>query len=65
MQNTSPGLKEYFGRTFRYEFLQELILEEFFVNIKKSENHNLHDFQDEFFSGSSDFDVEMFRNEKL
>ena len=34
VQKTSIVSEEFNGRTFRYEFLQELILEELFVNIK-------------------------------
>ena len=34
MQKTSIISEEFDGRTFRYEFLQELILEELFVHIK-------------------------------
>ena len=34
VQNTSIFPEEVNGRIFRYEFLQELILEELFVNIK-------------------------------
>ena len=34
VQKTSNVSEEFNGRTFRYEFLQELILEELFVNIK-------------------------------
>ena len=34
VQKTSIFFEEFNGRTFRYEFLQELILEELFVSIK-------------------------------
>ena len=34
VQKTSIVSEEFNGRTFRYEFFQELILEELFVNIK-------------------------------
>ena len=58
VQKTSIFSEEFNGRTFRYEFLQERILEELFVKIKNMQkNHDFHDFQDEFLGGSSYFEV--------
>ena len=57
MQKTSTASEEFDGRTFRYEFLQELILEELFVSIENMKNHDFYDFQDEFLGGSSYFEV--------
>ncbi len=51
--------EELHGRTFRYEFLQDLILEELLVCMKIWKNHDFHDFQDEFLGGSSYFEVDM------
>ena len=60
MQKTSILSEEFNGRTFRYEFLQELILEELFVSIKNmKKKHDFYDFQDEFLGGSSYFEVNI------
>ena len=59
MQKTSISSEEFNERTFRYQFLQELLLEELFVSPKISKNHDFKDFQDEFLGGSSYFDVKI------
>ena len=48
-QKTSILSEKFNGRTFRYECLQELILEELFVNIKNmKKNQDFYDLQVEF-----------------
>ena len=55
MQKTSNLSQDSNERTFRYEFLQELILEELFGSTQNMENRDFYEFQDEFLGGSSYF----------
>ena len=45
--------KEFNGRTFRYEFLQELILEELFEHVSYVKNGKISIFQNEFLGRTS------------
>ena len=57
VQKTSNFSEEFNERTFKYEFLQELILEELFGSTQNKENRDFYEFQDEFLGGSSYFGV--------